>query len=167
MIDENKGAPTGIQIAAARMNLQHNAELHLGRFLFSFAHLESALDLCIVWVDQGREYEKLTRKIERLNFAGKLDLLQAQVDRATSIETRSVYGDWLQRVHTVREQRNALVHGRLGLDVMRRRVTVVLSRAPSTDFESVEFSLPDLEVLIGETRILRDHLCDLRTQHPL
>lgn len=42
--------------------------------LFAYARLESALDLCLVWIDAGREIDEWTRKIERLNSAGKLAL---------------------------------------------------------------------------------------------
>lgn len=154
--DNGHGESTGAQLIAAREALQQHAESLLGRLLFAYAQLESALDLCLVWIGEGKGLDERTRRIERLSFAGKLALLEADVHRLASGKSARVYRDWLARTHAIRERRNILVHGRLGLDVHRSSLTVVLSRATSTTFRSVDISLIDLEGLIVETaRITR------------
>jgi hypothetical protein len=158
---------TGTQLAAAREDLQRNIESLLGRMLFAYAQLESALDLCLVWIDEGKDLDERTRKIERLNFAAKLTLLEADVHRKASGNSRDAYKDWLTRGHEVRERRNILVHGRLGLDVRRSCLTAVLSLATSTTLRSVEFSLTDLHEVIAETGRLIHDLNNLRSEYPL
>lgn len=105
------------------------------------------MDLCLVWIDDGMALEQLTRKIERLNFAGKLAQLGEHLHRKESKGSRDAYEDWLVRVHKVRERRNVLVHGRLGVDVRRGTLTVMISRATSPSLESVEFDLAQRDEL--------------------
>lgn len=158
---------TGTQIAAARSALQQQAEQALGRFLFAYAQLESGLDLCLVWADQGAQLEQRTRSIERLNFAGKLGLLRMHAGLLPSAAARRAYGDWIARADRVRVQRNVLVHGRLGVDVRRASLCVAVSRATSFPVESVEFGMHELGQMVDEASSLFRELSGLRTDHPL
>ena len=84
---------TGVEVAAARAALQRNAESLLGRFLFAYAQLESALDLCLVWFAKGKDLEQWTVKIESTNFSGKLALLTADAHRWTCEGSVRAYCD--------------------------------------------------------------------------
>lgn len=167
MNDDMTGEWTGAEIATAREALERSAALSVGRFMFSYAQLESALDLCLVWIDEGKHLDRYTRTIESLSIGGKLGMLQAHVHRQPSVQARTAYEGWLARAHGVRERRNVLAHGRLGLDVRRSSLTAVLSRATSTTLKSVEFRLADLDLLLDETKRLIHELNTLRGAHPL
>jgi hypothetical protein len=52
----------------ARQALETAAATLLGKILFEFGHLEVALGLCIVWMDQGRQLDEMTSRIEDFNF---------------------------------------------------------------------------------------------------
>jgi hypothetical protein len=158
---------TGIQVAAARVALQRDAESLLGRFLFAYAQLESALDLCLVWVAEGKDLEQRKVKIESTNFSGKLALLTADAHRSTCEGTVRAYGDWVADAHTVRKRRNVLAHGRLGIDVRHNGLTVTVSRATSEKPSSVHFDLAGLQRLSAECERLIRTLNNLRTSHPL
>lgn len=160
-------ASTGVQIAAARAQLERHAALLLGRLLFAYARLESAPDLCLVWVDDGKDLEAWTRKIERMNFGAKRGLLKARAARQACAASRTAYAAWLARAHVVRERRNVLAHGRLGVNVRRGSLSAVLSRATSATMQAVEFPLADLEWLVAEADCLQRELSDLRSSFPL
>jgi hypothetical protein len=153
---------TGTQIVAARTQLEHDAALLLGRLLFSYSNLESATDLCLVWVDNGRDLDAWTRRIERMNFAAKLGLLASHAASQACADTRAAYAAWLARAHLVRERRNVLAHGRLAVNVSRGTLSAVLSRATSVTLEAVEFPLPELERLVEEANCLQRELGALR-----
>lgn len=159
---------TGTQLAAAREALRNQGELLLGRFLFEFANLETGVDLCLVWVDQGRQLEERTRKLEDgSNFHRKLVMLETDLRNARSEETRQAYTAWLLRAHDIRLLRNALVHGRLGLDIRDGSLTIVTSRATSTITRSRSLSLGEVEERIAEIRRLVHELNALRSAFPL
>lgn len=162
-----KGDWTVIQTRAARAALQRDAETLLGRFLFAFARLESALDLCLVWVSEGKDLDQRTIDIEKQNFSKKLELLFADAQRSACEDSVRLYGKWLESAQTVRKRRNILVHGRLAVDVRYDGLTVTLSRATSTAPSSVHFNLKDLQRLIAECESLMHKLSDLRISHPL
>lgn len=158
---------TGTQIVAARAQLEHDAALLLGRLLFSYSNLESATDLCLVWVDDGRDLDAWTGRIERMNFAAKLGLLTSHAASQACADARAAYAAWLARAHLVRERRNVLAHGRLGVNVSRGTLSTVLSRATSVTLEAVEFTLVDLELLVYEADCLQRELNALRGAFPL
>jgi hypothetical protein len=158
---------TGIELSAARAVLQRDAESLLGRLLFAYSQLETALDLCLVWVGEGKHLEQRTVKIESLNFSEKLKLLASDAHSSTSEGNVEAYSDWLAAAHTVRRRRNVLAHGRLAIDVRHNGLTVTLSRATSETQSSVHFGVRDLHRLIVEIELLIRTLGELRTLRPL
>lgn len=159
---------TGTQLLAAREALRNRAESLLGRFLFEFANLETGLDLCLVWVDQGRQLEERTRKLEDdSNFHRKLVMLDTDLRNAPSEKGKKAYQAWILRAHDIRLLRNVLVHGRLGLDVRDGSLTIVTSRATSDITRSRTLSLSEVEEHIAEIKRLVHDLNALRSAYPL
>jgi hypothetical protein len=157
---------TGPELRQAREVLQTRAELLLGQLLFAYARLESKLDLCLVWVNEGKAYDARAKDVERISFFNKLELLKEDA-RHAPLDCSSAYMDWVKRSHALREKRNTLVHGRIGFDVIRGIVIVVSSRATSTILVSDEYSLDELEQVVNEAGRLADDLTILRSTFPL
>jgi hypothetical protein len=158
---------TGTQLREARNDLRTTAEMLVGRLLFEYSRLETALDLCLVWVDEGSAFDERSKKIECFSFFQKLELLEADVRGLGANAGSPFYLAWVQRGHALREQRNTLVHGRVGFDVTRSIVVVVSSRATSTTLVSNEYNLAELEQVVGEAGILTQELRTLRSSFPL
>lgn len=159
---------TGEQIHTTRAKLERDVQALVGEILFEYSRLESALDLCLVWVGEGHDLDCRTGIIEGLALFGKLELLAADVNcQAAKRPLKAVYAQWIGRSHTIREHRNTIVHGRLGVDFRREMFVVVVSRATSATVKSVEYSLAELERLIVETKFLTNELSALRDRFPL
>lgn len=170
MVDESEEQClewTGTQLREARNELRTTAEMLVGRLLFEYSRLETALDLCLAWVDEGSAFDERSKKIECLSFFQKLEFLEADVRGRGANDGAPSYLAWIQRSHALREQRNTLVHGRVGFNVTRSIVIVVASRATSATVVSIEYSLAELEQVCGEAGILTQELSTLRSSFPL
>jgi hypothetical protein len=147
--------------------LRARAERLLGQFLFAYAKLETALDLCLASVDEGRNFDERAKILEDASFFKKLELLNADACCSTPTDCTPAYTEWVRRSHALRVERNILVHGRVGFDVIRGIVIVVSSRATSKTLVSDEYSLAELEQVVGEAERLTHELNILRSTWPL
>lgn len=158
---------TGIQLREARNELRATVETLLGRLLFEYSRLETALDLCLAWVDEGNTFDECSKKIEGFSFSQKLALLEADAQRRCAKDGLPFYLAWVKRSHALREHRNILVHGRVGFDMSRSVVVVVSSRATSETLVSNEYNLDELKNVVGEAGTLTQELSTLRSSFPL
>ncbi|WP_167450361.1 hypothetical protein [Paraburkholderia terrae] len=111
--------PAG-DLSAREYALENDAASLLGRMLFEFSRLDVNLGLCLVWAGDSTRQEHLTRSIENCNFKAKLGQLSKHINDKFSqhSERRDAYANWIQRADVIRQQRNALVHGRWGIQAL-------------------------------------------------
>jgi hypothetical protein len=160
---------TGTQIETAAKGLEQAAAGILGRMLFEFARLDVALGFFLVWSDEGRQLEKLTKTVGDYSFHKKLDLLKdlVEVKYATELEVQSHYTKWLTDAHATKGRRNELVHGRWGTDPIQAQVVNVVGLPTSSDQREVRYSIPALKGALNEMKDLQKRLQVLRKQWPI
>lgn len=141
----------------------------LGRFLFEFARIDVNLGLCIVSLDAGGRIEVLTKQVAEWGFSKRLEYLEEAVNQRLpeSHPGRAAYCDWIARVHTVRQTRNELVHGRWGVDAVGEKVVNVLGLPTSPEQRSVGYRLSELEDMLRDMQELEAVLRRLRDRWPL
>lgn len=160
---------TGTQIQSATRDLEQAAAETLGRMLFEFARLDVALGLFLVWADEGRQLEGLTKTIADYSFHKKLDFLKSLVDSkyATSLKVQTHYNKWLTDAHATRVRRNELVHGRWGTKPLEAQVVNVVGLPTSSDQREIRYTIPELKSALNQMKVLQKRLHDLRTQWPV
>jgi len=160
---------TGIEIQRAQQGLEQAAAVVLGRMLFEFARLDMALGLALVWSDGGKYLDKRTKEVESLSFHKRLDLLQKLVAALYSVEhgAHILYDEWLKDAHSVRLMRNALVHGRWGIDPMKDQVFNVIGLPTSPNQQARGYSVSELKSVLGQMEQLQHRLSVLRTEWPV
>lgn len=72
---------TGTEIRATSQDLEEKAASLLGKLLFEFSYLERDLGLCVVWVDRGRDLDRLTVQPEQSSFYGRLQFFGVAPNR--------------------------------------------------------------------------------------
>lgn len=160
---------TGTEIRATSQDLEEKAAALLGQLLFEFSYLERDLGLCVVWVDGGRDLDRLTVQLEQTNLHGRLLFLEQAVDRLLPLgsEQHGGYMDWIEQAHALRKTRNEMVHGRWGTDASRLRVVNVVGLPTSAEQRSVDYGLEDLRQILDQMRSLRERLGEMRSTWPL
>lgn len=160
---------TGKEIMAARESLESGAAKLLGRMLFEFSRLDVSLGLCLVWVENGKNLEKLTKKVEAEGFAARLARLEKQVNKATASESeaRAAYLQWISSARHIRLTRNDLVHGRWGVEPIKGQIVNVVGLPTSLNQRSIEYSLAELEQVLTEIVQVQKTLSTLRSRWPL
>jgi len=162
---------TGIEILEARERLEHDSALNIGRILFEFARLDLDLGLCLVWANEGRQLDALTKKISGPDFSfhRKLDLLEKLATKAflNKEKVLSRYQEWIAQANLVRQTRNNLVHGRWGIDVMNNCAVNVIGLPTSPEQYAESYSIKDLESQVDQILKLRHSLGELRKSNPV
>jgi len=160
---------TGTQIESARGDLEQAAAGILGRMLFEFSRLDSALGLFLVWADEGRQLESLTIKVGDYSFHKKLDFLKDLVEAkyAANMEVQSHYTKWLTDAHSTRIRRNDLVHGRWGTDPIQAEVINVVGLPTSPDHREIRYSIPALKGALSDMQDLQKRLHEVRSKWPV
>jgi hypothetical protein len=166
---ETSDVVTAGDLWARREALEQDAASLLGHMLFEFSRLDVNLGLCLVWVDAGMNLERLTKTTQNMNIKSKLDILAKHVDDKlpNGSKRRRAYETWIQRVHLVRLQRNAFVHGRWGVEAYKNKVVNVVGLPTSDEQQVTEYSIEDLAAINTELRALGVELQRLRSHWPL
>lgn len=140
----------------------------LGQMLFAFSYIDVNLGLCLAWVDHGTRLEILSKSVAEQNIHAKLETLLKHVAEKLSAgsEGRVAYELWIERAHTVRVQRNQMVHGRWGIEAHRHKVVNVIG-LPSGTQQSIEYTLDELIAFNEELNALGQELARLRKHWPL
>lgn len=159
---------TGIEIERASQGLEQASATILGRMIFEYSRLDMALGLMIVWVNEGAQLESLTKRIADFVFHKKLELLADLMTRKYhgNVEALAAYAEWLEEAHAVREERNALVHGRWGVDPMSNQVVNVLG-LPTGEQVERRYTIAELKALLLRMQKLQQSLATLRAQWPV
>ena len=153
----------------ARRALEKTAATLLGQLLFEFARLDVALGLCVVWTDEGRRLEELTKQVAEFSFHKKLDCLKQVVEQflAQGSEGRAAYTQWMEHAHDARFMRNKLVHGRWGVDPIQQQVINVVGLPTSPDQNETRYSIQDLEKVLDDLKYLQVTFSELRNRWPI
>ena len=116
----------------------------------------------------GKRLEALSKSIEGQNFHAKLQTLSKQVAEKfpAGSKRRTAYERWIERMHTAREQRNQMVHGRWGIEARRHKVVNVVG-LPSGTQQSIEYTLAELTAFNDELGALARELSRLREHWPI
>jgi len=149
--------------------LEETAATLLGKMMFEFSRLDSELGLCVVWTNQGREIEALTKQITDYAFHRKLEVLANFLchNYAESAAPRVEYTAWLDRAHIAREKRNEMVHSRWYIDPIQRHVVSIIGLPTAHDQREVRYTVHDLKKILNELLQLQIGLSRLRTEYPL
>ena len=160
---------TGIQIESARRGLEQAAAIILGRMMFEFSRLDSALGLFLVCSGEGRQLKSLTIKVGDYSFHKKLDFLKELVEDkyAANLEVQSHYTKWLTDAHSTKDRRNDLVHGRWGIDPIHAQVINVVGLPTSSDQREIRYTIPALKSVLNDMQDLQERLQVLRKQWPV
>ena len=159
---------TGIEVERARQGLEHAAANVLGRMLFAFSSLDSALGLYLVWSNEGRQLEALTNKLDDVGFQKKLDVLKDLVSaKYSGHEAHSSYEQWLIDANDTRTLRNDLVHGRWGIKPTENVVVNVVGLPTSSAQKSTEYTIQELKNALDRMEHLEVRLAHLRKKWPV
>ncbi|NOU20412.1 MAG: hypothetical protein HOO93_01245 [Methyloglobulus sp.] len=148
---------TGLQLMERSAQLEVGAAQLLGQMQFEFARLDICVGLCAVWVDDGKNLNELTPKVEAMSFHKKLEFVEDAVERRVRnpSPTYAGYQAWFARAHAARLQRNELVHGRWGIDPMTNQVLNILGLPTSDGQRERRYSLAELETVLAELKDLQ------------
>lgn len=148
--------------------IEREAATVLGFMLFEYSRLDMELGLLLVWSDDGRQLESLTKRLNDSNFHGKLLLLEKLVqEKYLGTATADTYKSWLSDAHAARTIRNQLFHGRWGFVPQQQQVANVIGLPTSTEQAETRYSISQLEDLLVKMRELRFRLSDLRQSCPV
>lgn len=167
--DKSHDEWTASEMFAARQATEQAAATLLGQILFEFARLEMALGLHLVWFDSGRQLEKLTNDAVDQAFSGRLRMLERQVvlTEPAGGELTAAYRAWIARADQTRSTRNALVHGRWGVDAHGRHMFNIQGLPTSPEQVTSIYTLEALQSLIDEMKLLQNDLVKLGQHHRL
>lgn len=131
--------------------------------MFTLSRLDTNLSLYLV-----ADHNNTLPQLEERSFKEKLDLLLPTVERVYGADQRCMesWTSWLQAAQEFRVQRNALVHGRWGIDVRRQKVINVVGMPGSRQSET-KYSLKQLEDAIENAERIAVEFNRLRTKWPM
>jgi hypothetical protein len=159
---------TGIEIERARQGLEQASATILGRMIFEYSRLDMALGLMLVWANHGSQLESLTQRVSGSVFHKKLGLLADLASKNYQDDSGALaaHNEWLTEAHEVREERNALVHGRWCVDPTGNQVVNVLG-LPTGEQVERRYTVAQLKALLLRIRQLQQSLAVLRAQWPV
>lgn len=160
---------TGIEIREESERLEREAATILGYMLFDYSRLDMELGLFLVWSDEGRVLEKLTKKLSEYNFHKRLGVLEklVQTKYADTPNVVEIYAAWLADAHAIRSIRNQLFHGRWGINATRQQVMNVIGLPTSPEQREIPYFIADLQKQLDSIRSLRTRLQEIRKSWPV
>jgi len=146
--------------------IEEDAAKAVGFILFEFARLDMNLGLCLVWSDEGRNLEELTKKISEKNFNSRLNLLEKLAfEKYESDSTELIkYKNWMYNANNVRILRNQLVHGRWGFIPHQGCVANVTGLPTSPEQSEVRYTIKQLNRVVKRIQNLSTKLNTLREE---
>ncbi len=160
---------TGIEIERTRQSLEHASATVLGRMLFAFSRLDVALALHLVWSNGGSQLEGLTKKFDETSFSKKLEFLEELVTTKYKDEKQAhlLYDQWLKDANAMRNLRNDLVHGRWGINPIKKEVINVVKLPTSPNQLSKGYKIDELKNVLDQIILLEVRLSKLREDWPV
>lgn len=165
---EDLGALTGFELFARRQAAEAAIAQGIGKLVFQYSRLISALHLCVAWHDEGKgldSYGDTASDLAAWELLNRIER-QARAKLAEEPAALKLYLAWLRRVHAVRTFRNLLMHSRLGIESYGRyaiATSTIFVEPPTTTNITVE----DLEAQCDACDKLMSDLSKLRREHPL
>ena len=149
-------------------DLEHDVATVLGYMLLEYSKLDMELGLCLVWSDEGRYVDEVSRNVDPANFNGRLKRLQKLAkSKYAQAPAADAYVKWLSDAHEVRDLRNQLVHGRWGFLPQQGVVANVVGLPTAPEQTETRYSLAQLQESVRAIRVLRDRLSELRRMWPV
>lgn len=152
-----------------RSRVEREAATQLGLLIFAFSALDMDLALHLVWMDEGKDLERLTAQLNESAIHRKLELMARRVEAAysTQREPLALYKAWLQEAHAMRELRNELIHGRWGPSGLETGLTNVIGIPTSPAQRAVSYTPEQLAQFVGRIHKLRTDHSKIRKRWPL
>ncbi len=137
--------------------------------LFEYSRLDMELGLFLVWSNEGKELDQLTKKLSDYNFNERLKFLEklVQAKYADTPQPSEIYESWLVDAHETRTIRNQLFHGRWSVNPTQQQVVNVLGLPTSSEQQENPYSIADLQNTLETIRALRARLQELRKLWPV
>lgn len=168
MRDSTNRGKTLAEIQAARTLLEEATSLALGRMLMAFSRLDMELGLALVWVNEGREIEARTAKLDQSNFYTKLEELRKHLDQRGSSDALGVkLVAWMEKANDLRGIRNELVHGRWGVSGHEEVAVNVIGLPTSSEQRTRSYRIAELDRIVDDIHSLRHDLSKLRQDWPV
>lgn len=158
-----------MEVRLSAKELEVRATSLVGKMLFAFGQLDVTLSLYIVWANNGKDLELLTKKLSESSMYAKLEYFEnLYVSKyAEAPEVHAVFEQWSREMHDMRHWRNNLVHGRWGAIESSQEVVSVVGLPTSPDQREVRYSLSELEAAVATVVKLEERLNRLRDKWPL
>jgi len=160
---------TGVEVQEKSARLEREAATILGFMLFEYSRLDIELGLFLVWSNEGKTLDKLTKKLSDFNFHKRLDFLQklVQAKYADTPKVIEAYASWLADAHETRSIRNQLFHGRWGINPTQQQAMNVVGLPTSPEQRETPYSIADLQKKLESMQTLRTELHKLRKSYPV
>jgi len=159
---------TTIDIERIRQGLEQASATTLGRMIFEFSRLDMNLGLMLAWAHEGSQLEKLTKLVANYTFHKKLDFLAelAKSKYQANQEAMNDHATWLAEAHEVRTNRNDLIHGRWGVDHLKKQVVNIVGLPTGEQIER-RYTIPELKAALERMQQLQKQLSTLREKWPI
>jgi hypothetical protein len=152
----------------ANNSLESEAAKALGYIIFEFTRLDMELGLFLVWSEEGRKLEMLTKELNESNFNSKLSLLKEKTNlKYKESPAFDLYASWLRKAHAVRILRNDLFHGRWGFIPEQQCVANVVGLPTSPKQTETRYTVNQLQESVKKISALRNQLSKLRSEWPI
>jgi hypothetical protein len=98
-------------------HVERSAATKLGYILFEYSRLDMELGFLLVWADNGQHLSVLTKKLNDLNFNGRLKLLEKMAGKKYQVvPAEALYTSWMTKAHSIRTMRNQFFSWPMGHD---------------------------------------------------
>ena len=156
--------PTAGEIWQLREQLERDAASLLGGALFAFSRLDAHVGLVVAAIMRVTGKEDQVPKVDALSFHKRLAFVERFIAESTEVETsgRAAMTSWLADAHSIRTQRNQLIHGRWDVDPYKRKILNLVGQHDSTAQQTIEYTLEDLQAFIEGARALQSKLANAR-----
>ncbi|WP_152663159.1 hypothetical protein [Arsukibacterium ikkense] len=153
---------------AVNDEIEREAATTLGYMIFEYSRLDMELGLFLVWSDDGKKLDSLTKRLNDSNFHKRLLLLEKLVqEKYAGTTTADIYTSWLSDAHLARSIRNQLFHGRWGFIPRQQQVANVIGLPTSSEQKETRYSISQLQDLLFKMQDLRSRLSELRQSYPV
>lgn len=99
----------------------------IGRLVFAYSRLTSALHYCVAWQNDGASVDTYGERAEGRSTAELIKQIQAQAEARYGCSSPAFekYGAWAGRANAAREFRNVIMHSRWGIEPYGRHAIAV------------------------------------------
>jgi hypothetical protein len=145
------------------MDFETAAHALVGRLVFAYSQLDVNIALYIANAAKCQEYEKCLRQLEHASFKDKLQQLSRIIEVLcmANVANTQDWKLWVLRANSLREQRNAMVHGRWGIAERQGFVANVVGFPGAKGAKEVRYSLVELEKAVLQAELVSTEFWNL------